>query len=87
MPAPLVYEPWKMTAEQQSKYGCIIGKDYPSPQKTRGFDRPGGGGGPGRGRRPSGKPQGRQGGGNGRDNQRKISSYMSKKKSNFEMYG
>ena len=87
VPAPLVYEPWKMTAEQQSKYGCIIGKDYPSPQKTRGFDRPGGGGGPGRGRRPSGKPQGRQGGGNGRDNQRKISSYMSKKKSNFEMYG
>jgi cryptochrome len=28
-PSFLIFEPWKATAEQQKKFNCIIGKDYP----------------------------------------------------------
>uniref|UniRef100_A0A336M3J7 CSON011543 protein n=1 Tax=Culicoides sonorensis TaxID=179676 RepID=A0A336M3J7_CULSO len=28
-PAGIIYEPWKASAADQKKYGCIIGKDYP----------------------------------------------------------
>lgn len=27
----VIYEPWKASSEQQKKYGCIIGRDYPHP--------------------------------------------------------
>lgn len=30
-PAGAIYEPWKVSAAEQKKYGCIIGKDYPKP--------------------------------------------------------
>jgi cryptochrome len=26
----LIFSPWLASAEDQKKYGCIIGKDYPS---------------------------------------------------------
>lgn len=87
VPAHLVHEPWKMSADEQVKYGCVIGKDYPAPQKTRAFSGRGGGG-----RRPNGgngksharpkahgQQNGRQGGGR-RGGQRAP-------RSNFEMYG
>lgn len=28
-PAGIIYEPWKASAADQKKYGCVIGKDYP----------------------------------------------------------
>lgn len=28
-PSGIIYEPWKASVENQRKYGCIIGKDYP----------------------------------------------------------
>lgn len=28
-PSGIIYEPWKASPENQKKYGCIIGKDYP----------------------------------------------------------
>jgi cryptochrome len=28
-PSGSIYEPWKVSLENQKKYGCIIGKDYP----------------------------------------------------------
>ncbi|CAG9798887.1 unnamed protein product [Chironomus riparius] len=28
-PSGVIYEPWKVSLENQKKYGCIIGKDYP----------------------------------------------------------
>ena len=31
VPAPNIHEPWKMSAIEQAKYGCVIDKDYPSP--------------------------------------------------------
>jgi deoxyribodipyrimidine photo-lyase len=31
IPAPLVFEPWKLTLQEQINYECIIGKDYPNP--------------------------------------------------------
>ncbi len=31
VPAPLVYEPWKMSAMEQTFYQCRIGVDYPAP--------------------------------------------------------
>lgn len=31
VPAPLMVEPWKMTALDQAWYHCRIGKDYPAP--------------------------------------------------------
>ncbi|MEO0337903.1 MAG: deoxyribodipyrimidine photo-lyase [Bacteroidota bacterium] len=31
VPAPQIYEPWKMPLLEQQFYNCIIGKDYPSP--------------------------------------------------------
>lgn len=31
VPAPLIYEPWKMTEMEQVFYGCSIGVDYPAP--------------------------------------------------------
>lgn len=30
-PSFLIFEPWKATLEQQKKFECIIGKDYPKP--------------------------------------------------------
>lgn len=30
-PSGIIYEPWKASADNQKKYGCIIGKDYPRP--------------------------------------------------------
>jgi len=30
-PSGVIYEPWKVSLENQKKYGCIIGKDYPLP--------------------------------------------------------
>jgi cryptochrome len=30
-PSNIIYEPWKATAEQQKRFNCIIGKDYPKP--------------------------------------------------------
>ncbi|CRL02690.1 CLUMA_CG015856, isoform A [Clunio marinus] len=29
-PSGIIYEPWKASLENQNKYGCIIGKDYPN---------------------------------------------------------
>lgn len=31
VPSVWIHEPWKMSATQQRKYGCIIGEDYPAP--------------------------------------------------------
>ncbi len=31
VPAPYIHEPWKMSPIEQTMYGCIIDKDYPSP--------------------------------------------------------
>ena len=31
VPAPLIHEPWKLTALEQKDVGCEIGKDYPAP--------------------------------------------------------
>ncbi|MEM1300067.1 MAG: deoxyribodipyrimidine photo-lyase [Pseudomonadota bacterium] len=31
VPAPLIHEPWKLTALEQQEAGCEIGKDYPVP--------------------------------------------------------
>ena len=31
VPASLIHEPWKMSGIEQTLYGCIIDKDYPSP--------------------------------------------------------
>lgn len=31
LPAPLIHEPWKLTAMEQQLYGVNIGKDYPFP--------------------------------------------------------
>lgn len=31
VPAPQIYEPWKMTALEQAFYHCKIGTDYPAP--------------------------------------------------------
>jgi deoxyribodipyrimidine photo-lyase len=31
VPAHLLYEPWKLSVIEQQLYGCIIGKDYPTP--------------------------------------------------------
>lgn len=28
-PSGIIYEPWKASADNQKKYGCVIGKDYP----------------------------------------------------------
>lgn len=30
-PSGIIYEPWKASLDNQKKYGCIIGKDYPRP--------------------------------------------------------
>lgn len=30
-PSGVIYEPWKVSVENQKKYGCVIGKDYPHP--------------------------------------------------------
>jgi len=31
LPPNLIYTPWKASLQDQKKYGCIIGKDYPFP--------------------------------------------------------
>ncbi len=31
VPTNLVHEPWKMSKEQQSQFGCRLGVDYPNP--------------------------------------------------------
>jgi deoxyribodipyrimidine photo-lyase len=31
VPVPLVFEPWKMSIEEQKMYNCTLGKDYPNP--------------------------------------------------------
>jgi deoxyribodipyrimidine photo-lyase len=31
LPAHLIHEPAKMSADQQRQYGCVIGQDYPAP--------------------------------------------------------
>ncbi len=31
VPAPQIYEPWKMPRMEQQFYACIIGQDYPAP--------------------------------------------------------
>lgn len=28
-PSGAIYEPWKVSLDNQKKYGCVIGKDYP----------------------------------------------------------
>lgn len=30
-PGKLIYTPWKASVSDQKSYGCVIGKDYPSP--------------------------------------------------------
>lgn len=31
VPAPMVFEPWKMTSLDQQLYHCAVGEDYPFP--------------------------------------------------------
>eukprot|EP00588_Corethron_pennatum_P007321 CAMPEP_0194284364 /NCGR_PEP_ID=MMETSP0169-20130528/27458_1 /TAXON_ID=218684 /ORGANISM="Corethron pennatum, Strain L29A3" /LENGTH=578 /DNA_ID=CAMNT_0039030165 /DNA_START=133 /DNA_END=1866 /DNA_ORIENTATION=+ len=31
VPSPLIFTPWKMTKEEQKKYGVSVGADYPTP--------------------------------------------------------
>lgn len=31
LPAPLIHNPWEMSALEQQAYGCVLGKDYPLP--------------------------------------------------------
>jgi deoxyribodipyrimidine photo-lyase len=31
VPAPLIHEPWRMTAAEQEAAACVIGRDYPAP--------------------------------------------------------
>ncbi len=38
VPAPQIFEPWKLSKEDQRKYGVKIGEDYPHPPDTRSWD-------------------------------------------------
>jgi deoxyribodipyrimidine photo-lyase len=51
VPAPLVFEPWKLSKSEQERYGVKIGVDYPYPIAPGGG---GGGGGEDNDRKPSG---------------------------------
>jgi len=31
VPAPLIHEPWKLSASEQQDAGCVLGKVYPKP--------------------------------------------------------
>lgn len=31
VPAPYVFEPWRMSLDDQSRYGCLLSRDYPLP--------------------------------------------------------
>ncbi len=31
VPCDLIHQPWKMNEEQQRKYNCVLGEDYPKP--------------------------------------------------------
>merc|ERR1712146_687907 len=37
VPAPQIFEPWKLSRAEQERYNVIIGKDYPFPLETQGF--------------------------------------------------
>lgn len=39
-PPKLIYTPWKASASDQKSFGCIIGKDYPSPIVDHDIVRP-----------------------------------------------
>jgi deoxyribodipyrimidine photo-lyase len=39
VPNEHIHEPWKMSVQQQHKFGCIIGKDYPTPIVEHTFAR------------------------------------------------
>lgn len=43
VPPPRIYEPWLMSKEEQEKYGCVIGVDYPVAVSVKKVN--GGGGG------------------------------------------
>lgn len=58
VPAPLIFEPWKMNQSQQEKYGVKIKSDYPSPIKL-GAPRMGGVAGSSRNNRGGGNGGGR----------------------------
>merc|ERR1711957_317802 len=34
VPSSLIFTPWKMTKEEQQKYGVLVGADYPTPIGT-----------------------------------------------------
>ena len=39
VPIEYVHEPWKLSADDQQKYGAVIGRDYPAPIVDHGFAR------------------------------------------------
>jgi deoxyribodipyrimidine photo-lyase len=39
VPDEHIHEPWKMSVQQQLKFGCMIGKDYPTPIVEHAFAR------------------------------------------------
>ena len=51
VPAPLLFEPWKLSPSQQAQYNVKIGEDYPRPMNRPGAWNGGGGGGGGGGGR------------------------------------
>jgi len=44
VPPPRIYEPWLMSREEQEKYGCVIGVDYPVAVTVKKVNGGGGGG-------------------------------------------
>ncbi|KAK9807390.1 hypothetical protein WJX73_010925 [Symbiochloris irregularis] len=66
VPAPLIHEPWRMSGDEQEKYGCRLNSDYPMPMKSKSNGPPRDGG-----TRGGGSRGGRSRGGGKRGNRNK----------------
>ncbi|CAL8468872.1 g8413 [Coccomyxa elongata] len=88
VPAPSLFEPWRLSRDDQAKFGVQIGVDYPEPPKSRYTSQGGyGGGHGGRGGHSSrGRGGGSFGGGGGRHS-RHGGSKKQKPRSDFERFG
>jgi len=84
VPNEYVHEPWKMSKDEQIKYGAVLGVDYPNPlvpPSNQNFSRNNDGGGRGKGR--GGNKRGGKGGrgGGAGDNRNRIKSQRKDMKS------
>ncbi|EIE22181.1 cryptochrome [Coccomyxa subellipsoidea C-169] len=87
VPAPSLFEPWRLSREDQAKFGVQIGVDYPEPPKSRYTSNGSFGGGSGsRGGGGRGRGNGSFGRGGGR-NSRHGGDKKQKPRSDFERYG